>query len=70
MDELDRQIKEKERKKNEEKSFERMEEMNNLNYQYSVFDHRKKERQHHYKNNPRIYEYYKGIKENQSQKER
>ena len=47
-----------------------MEEMNNLNYQYSVFDHRKKERQHHYKNNPRIYEYYKGIKENQSQKEK
>ena len=44
--------------------------MKDLRYQYSVFDHRTKERQHRYTENPRIQQYYSGIVEKQHEKAR
>ena len=35
--------------------------LNNLDFQYKVSDHRNKEREHHYYDNSKTYQYYQGL---------
>ena len=69
-DELDRQVQEKERRRSEEKDKAMRDEMKDLSYQYSISDHRTRERQHRYAENPKIYQYYSGIVEKQHERAR